>query len=146
MPNDPFRSGKPAGATRNPLVHAFTWEQIMLKETLTPGDSTYDLLHAVPSDSPLAIQKLLSALQALVAKSKLESHSKPRKAARAKQAWPIVGLGRSSFFAKQNVKDPGWDPTFPRSFKLGPSPRSPTVWFVDELEAWLESRAASREL
>jgi predicted DNA-binding transcriptional regulator AlpA len=117
----------------------------MHNETLTPGDSTSDFLHAVQPDSPLSMQKLLYLLQALLPSSNFCISPRPRKAARAKQAYPIVGLGRSSFFAIQDVRHPSWDPTFPRSFKLGPSPRSPTVWFVDELEAWLESRAASRE-
>jgi prophage regulatory protein len=108
---------------------------------------------ALPLDADLAsaIQKLMAVLQkvaaglgASVAPAALETNFCGRKAVRAKEAIPITGLGRSSFFAKQNPNDPAWDLTFPRSFKLGPSPNSPTVWFVDELEAWLESRAASR--
>lgn len=92
------------------------------------------------------IAKLLSTLQAVAAKLDLNAPSehRSRKAVRAKAAYEIVGLGRSNFFARQNPKDAAWDPTFPRSFKLGTTPNSPTVWFVDELEAWLEQRAASR--
>ena len=58
----------------------------------------------------------------------------------------MIGDGKSHFWARQNPKDPAWDPTFPASFKLDDSPRSATVWFADEIEAWLESRAnASRK-
>lgn len=65
-----------------------------------------------------------------------------RRVARAKTAAVMIDCGRSHFFALQNAKDPAFDPTFPRPFKLGKSLRSPTVWFVDEIEAWLEARAA----
>ncbi|GGA14196.1 helix-turn-helix transcriptional regulator [Dyella caseinilytica] len=99
-----------------------------------------------PPDQPhfewvfLALQRIFAAVNAAD-----NRHGKPRRqAVRAKAACEIVGLGRSNFFARQNPKDSAWDPTFPRSFKLGATPHSPTVWFVDELEAWLEQRAALR--
>lgn len=109
---------------------------------------------ALPLDADLAstiqkllavVQKLAASLGATVAPAAFETHPCGRKVVRAKGAIQITGLGRSTFFARQNPKDPTWDPTFPRSFKLGPSPRSPTVYFVDELESWLEARAASRK-
>ena len=72
---------------------------------------------------------------------------RPRRAVRAKVAYGMTGDGKSHFWARQNPKDPAWDPTFPASFKLGNSARSPTVWFEDEIETWLELRAsASRKL
>jgi predicted DNA-binding transcriptional regulator AlpA len=66
-----------------------------------------------------------------------------RRAARAKTAIVMIDCGRSHFFALQNANNPAFDPTFPRSFKLGNSSHSPTVWYVDEIEAWLEARAAA---
>ncbi len=69
-----------------------------------------------------------------------------RRAIRAKIAIAMIGCGRSHFFALQNAKDSAFDPSFPRSFKLGKSSRSPTVWYADEIEAWLDARvAASRQ-
>ena len=68
---------------------------------------------------------------------------RPRRAVRAKVAYGMTGDGKSHFWARQNPKDPAWDPTFPASFKLGDSARSPTVWFEDEIEAWLEIRASA---
>jgi predicted DNA-binding transcriptional regulator AlpA len=65
-----------------------------------------------------------------------------RRAIRAKTAIAIIGCSRSHFFALQNAKDPAFDSTFARSFKLGNSSHSPTVWYADEIEAWLEARAA----
>jgi predicted DNA-binding transcriptional regulator AlpA len=117
----------------------------MYKEFSPRVSSASELTPPHDADLALAIQKLLAALQAIVVPTTFEIEPRRRRAARAKEAIQIVGLGRSSFFARQNVKDAAWDSTFPRSFKLGSSPRSPTVWFVDELEAWLASRAASRD-
>ena len=92
------------------------------------------------------IRRLLLALQEQTGSSEPAEAIKGRQAARAKKACQIVDLKPSSFHARQNPADPSWDPSFPRSFKLGDSPRSATVWFVDELESWLESRAATRRL
>jgi len=117
----------------------------MFEESSPSVNSTSELTPPRDADLALAIQKLLAALQAMVAPTTFEVEPRPRRAARAKEAIRIVGCGRSNFFARQNIKDAAWDSTFPRSFKLGSSPRSPTVWFVDELEAWLASRAASRD-
>lgn len=101
-----------------------------------------------PDDQPPDIRNLLLTIQAAFGRfdpCEPATSMPPRRVARAKSAIPMIGCGRSHFFAVQNPKDPAWDPTFPRSFKLGDSPRSVTVWFVDELESWLEARAAARK-
>ena len=95
-----------------------------------------DLLHE--------IRNILIGLQAEVDLRKAAATDKRREIARAKGAMQVVGFKSSSFYAKQNPKEKAWDPSFPRSFKLGDSPRSATVWYVDELEAWRDARAASR--
>lgn len=69
------------------------------------------------------------------------THSEVSRVARAKRAMSITGDKRSHFYDRQNPKHPSHDATFPRSFKLGDSPRSPTVWWEHELHAWLEQRA-----
>ena len=65
-----------------------------------------------------------------------------RRVVRAKIARQITGDGNSTFWARQNPKCAAWDPDFPRAFKLGNGPRSPSVWFVDEIENWIAKRAA----
>lgn len=85
----------------------------------------------------LSLQDTLSQLQS----GDLVKARPVRRAVRAKTAYGMTGDGKSHFWARQNPKDPAWDPTFPPSFKLGDSPRSATVWFEDEIEAWLNSRA-----
>lgn len=95
------------------------------------------------------LRSLLVALQSILSPTpagELMTFKPARRAIRAKAAYGMTGDGRSHFWARQNPKDPAWDPTFPASFKLDDSPRSATVWFEDEIEAWLESRAhASRK-
>ena len=61
---------------------------------------------------------------------------------RARGGMAMTGDKRSHWYDRQNEKSAAYDPTFPRSFKLGDSPRSPTVWWVHEILAWLEARAA----
>ena len=95
----------------------------------------YDQLELPPS--LCALQSILKGIP-----SDAIATCKPiRRAIRAKTAYAMTGDGKSQFWARQNPNDPAWDPSFPKAFKLGDSPRSATVWFADEIEAWLESRA-----
>lgn len=106
-----------------------------------------DTLPVAPADQPhlhWVIQALQRILVALYPSEGTAATSGHRRAVRAKEAMQVLGLKRSDFYARQNAKSASWDPTFPKSFKLGNSPNSPTVWYVDELEGWLESHAASR--
>lgn len=103
------------------------------------GSLTYPALPNQPD-----LQHLLVALQRILGQlssGDLTTFKPVRRAVRAKTAYGMTGDGKSHFWARQNPKDPAWDPTFPASFKLDDSPRSATVWFADEIEAWLESRA-----
>lgn len=108
------------------------------------GSVTYPELPNQPD-----LQHLLVALHSILGQlqtGELVTFKPVRRAVRAKTAYGMTGDGKSHFWARQNPKDPAWDPTFPASFKLDDSPRSATVWFADEIEAWLESRAiASRK-
>lgn len=70
-----------------------------------------------------------------------EALSNFRPIVRAKVASSMIGLGLSAFWARLNPKDPSWDPTFPAPFTLNDSPRSPPLWFADEIQAWIEHRA-----
>lgn len=108
------------------------------------GSLTYPELPDQPD-----LQHLLFALNGILGQlqtGELVTFKPVRRAVRAKTAYGMTGDGKSHFWARQNPKDPAWDPKFPASFKLDDSPRSATVWFADEIEAWLESRAnASRK-
>jgi len=103
--------------------------------------ATYPELPDQPDLQPLLIslQRILGQLPV----AGLTTFHPMRRAVRAKTAYGMTGDGKSHFWARQNPKDPAWDPTFPSSFKLDDSPRSATVWFADEIENWLESRASA---
>jgi predicted DNA-binding transcriptional regulator AlpA len=110
---------------------------------------------SLPTNTPLEnqpdIQRLLDTMQSILSQLRRPTDLAPlkptRRAVRAKAAIGMTGDGKSHFWARQNPKDPAWDPTFPASFKLDDSPRSATVWFEDEIQAWLEARAsASRKV
>lgn len=106
-----------------------------------------DTLPVAPADQPYiqwVIQAIRRILDALCPTDANGSVARPRRAIRIKEALQMLGLKRSDFYARQNAKSSSWDPNFPASFKLGDSPNSPTVWYADELEAWLAGRAASR--
>ena len=45
----------------------------------------------------------------------------------------------------EDPDEPCYDPTFAKSFKLGPGRMARRVWWVHEIVAWLESKAASSE-
>jgi len=95
--------------------------------------------HSRFGDLMVAMRTVLDELQS----DGLVTFKPLRRAVRDKVAYGMTGDGRSHFWARQNPKDPAWDPTFPASFKLDDSPRSATVWFADEIETWLESRASA---
>lgn len=102
-----------------------------------------DTLPTAPADQP-QIQWVIQAIQRILDALCSTDAGRPRRAIRIKEALQMLGLKRSDFYARQNARSPSWDPSFPASFKLGDSPNSPTVWYADELEAWLAGRAASR--
>lgn len=62
----------------------------------------------------------------------------------ANEAMKLTGCRKSKFWARQNPKHASWDPTFPLKFKLGDSDNGPTYYYVDELNAWVNSRASRR--
>lgn len=92
------------------------------------------------------IRRLLAAIHAAVGhvgNREATDFRQVRQVVRAKEAAAIIGCGRSHFYALQNPKDSAWDPSFPSGFKLGDSPRSPTVWFADLIAEWLECRSST---
>jgi prophage regulatory protein len=57
---------------------------------------------------------------------------------RPKELKSAVGIGRTLCYSKINPKSKFYDPTFPLPIKLG---ERAVGWKLDELRAWLESRA-----
>lgn len=55
-----------------------------------------------------------------------------------------IARSRSWIFDKLNVRSPRHDPAFPKPVRLGQGARSPNAWYVDEIDAWLNSRQRAR--
>lgn len=95
----------------------------------------------VPADQP-HIAWLVATVQRIHDLIRSPDHipDKPRRrSARAKDVMEITRLKRSTFYAMQNPKSSTHDPSFPRPFYIGKSPR----WWLHEIEAWLESHAST---
>ncbi|PZU25881.1 MAG: hypothetical protein DI584_12875, partial [Stenotrophomonas sp.] len=56
----------------------------------------------------------------------------------------IVGLSKSTWYARLNARLPGYDARAPKPFKLGTSDRSPTAWWRSEVMAYVLACAAAQ--
>jgi prophage regulatory protein len=84
------------------------------------------------SDSALSLnQRELVAL--------LNNAQRPRRALRVSDLPDLTGDSRSQIYARLNTKCSAFDPSFPRPFYVGRSPR----WWEHDVIAWLESHAAA---
>lgn len=92
-----------------------------INQQATPGGCHGDLPSAIRSTFPVA---------------------EPRVAIRVPQVLAITGDSRSSYYARQNPHSDTFDPSYPRPFRLDPSPRAPRLHWLHEIESWLETRAA----
>ncbi len=54
-----------------------------------------------------------------------------------------LGVSGSTIWYWVNPKDPRYDPTFPKPFKLSDKGRA-VGWVESEIDAWIEQRAAVR--
>jgi prophage regulatory protein len=60
---------------------------------------------------------------------------------RGQEVDAMLGISKSTRYARQDPKSPQYDPTWPLPIKL--SARS-TGYFVNEIESWLASRPRTR--
>lgn len=56
---------------------------------------------------------------------------------RAKSAWELLGISRSTFYALQQPGSKQYDASFPAGFSIGAKAR---VWDRSELISWVRSR------
>ena len=62
-------------------------------------------------------------------------------AIRLPEVLSIVGISKSTWYARLNPRLPSHDPRVPKPFKLGTSDRSPSVWWRSEVMAYVHSCA-----
>lgn len=99
-------------------------------------------IHKALVDQPAALDNLAELLRQLIGHPALAGHVSgpyPARALRAKEVYATTGDGRSHFYARMNSKSPCYDPTFPRPFYVGISPR----WWQHEILAWLQAQATT---
>ncbi|WCM19795.1 AlpA family phage regulatory protein [Paraburkholderia bryophila] len=64
--------------------------------------------------------------------------------ARLPRVMELTGLGRSSIYNRMDERSKHYDPTFPRSFKLGSADAGATGWDEDAIKSWVAAQAAAR--
>ncbi len=65
-------------------------------------------------------------------------------AIRLPEVLSIVGLSKSTWYARLNARLPAYDARAPKPFKLGASDRSPTAWWRSEVMAYVLACAAAQ--
>lgn len=65
-------------------------------------------------------------------------------AIRLPEVLSIVGLSKSTWYARLNARLPAYDARAPKPFKLGTSDRSPTAWWRSEVMAYVLACAAAQ--
>lgn len=58
----------------------------------------------------------------------------------------IVGVSKSTWYARLNPRSPSHDPRAPHPFKLGPSLHSPSVWWRSAVMAYVQACAAPQAI
>jgi predicted DNA-binding transcriptional regulator AlpA len=67
-----------------------------------------------------------------------------RRAIRLPEVLGILGISKSTLYSRLNPTSPYYDPAMPKPFKLRGGPhaeRAPSVWWQDEVIAYLEHHA-----
>jgi prophage regulatory protein len=65
------------------------------------------------------------------------------KVLRLKGVMHKTGDGRSTIYNKNNPASKYYDPTYPKPIRLG---AKSVGWIESEIDAWIESRAAARQV
>ncbi|GAB1594735.1 helix-turn-helix transcriptional regulator [Lysobacter claricitrinus] len=56
----------------------------------------------------------------------------------------LIGLSKSSWYARLSRRSPAYDPRAPQPFKLGTSRNSPSVWWRSAVMAYLNACASAQ--
>jgi predicted DNA-binding transcriptional regulator AlpA len=101
------------------------------RSSLTPNVSQSSSVHALSGTgcgSVPTIDQPAPCTNAAAVLSTLQSIAPYDRAIRLPEVLTIVGVSKSTWYARLNPKSPFYDPRAPRPFKLGTSDRSPSAW------------------
>ena len=90
------------------------------------------------SISSEAIERLEAILQTFQRSPVLDQ------AIRLPEVLSIVGVSKSTWYARLNARLPAYDARAPKPFKLGTSDRSPTAWWRSEVMAYVLACAGAQ--
>ncbi|WP_293716809.1 MULTISPECIES: AlpA family phage regulatory protein [unclassified Stenotrophomonas] len=93
-------------------------------------------------DALLVDQTALRHLEAIL--QSLQGAPALDQAIRLPEVLSIVGLSKSTWYARLNSRLPAYDARAPKPFKLGTSDRSPTAWWRSEVMAYVLACAAAQ--
>ncbi len=97
--------------------------------------STNGLYQGSGSFADEALERLESILRSL------QCGPAQDQAIRLPEVLSIVGISKSTWYARLNPRLPSHDPRVPKPFKLGTSGRSPSVWWRSEVMAYVHACA-----
>jgi predicted DNA-binding transcriptional regulator AlpA len=95
-------------------------------------------VHLAPQNITPYLERLEAILQTFQRSPVLDE------AIRLPEVLSIVGLSKSTWYARLNARLPGYDARAPKPFKLGTSDRSPTAWWRSEVMAYVLACAAAQ--
>ena len=95
-------------------------------------------VHQTPQNVTPCLERLEAILQTFQRSPVLDQ------AIRLPEVLSIVGLSKSTWYARLNARLPAYDARAPKPFKLGTSDRSPTAWWRSEVMAYVLACAAAQ--
>lgn len=93
------------------------------------------------TDSPKAARKLAVPNHLDAVYHAIQSAPELDQAIRLPTVLAIVGMSKSSWYARLSRRSPAYDPRVPQPFKLGTSRNSPSVWWRSAVMAYLNACA-----
>lgn len=90
--------------------------------------------------NPVLNEEMLDRLVKALHKAAQQAPSLDR-AIRLPEVLGIVGVSKSTWYARLNPRSPSHDPRVPKPFKIGTTERSPSVWWRSAVTAYVKACA-----
>lgn len=106
------------------------------RRALTNSAGAASSLSATPNEIDSSTLERLEAILHSLQRAPVQDQ-----AIRLPEVLSIVGISKSTWYARLNPRLPSHDPRVPKPFKLGTSDRSPSVWWRSEVMAYVHACA-----